>query len=94
MSDLVCPNLTSAKNLGYPPVKPTSADLAAEAKTAELAAQAPFGRSSKGVAINSAQYTTAMNRQMAAVKAVDFKWPFWVGIGIGGLGFVVLLAKR
>lgn len=80
---------------GYPPVKMTVLDAAKQAQITLLQNQAPFGRA-RGQAqpINASQYKNAMLKQQQAAKALDFRWPFWVGLGVGSLGFVVLLAKR
>ncbi len=94
MSTLPCPIRDRLLILKYPPVKITAADAAKEASTRALQEQAPFGKSPKGVVINAAQYRMAMGRQIVAAKAIDFRWPFWVGLGAASLGFVVLLAKK
>lgn len=95
MSTLACAvPAKSFVTFGYPPVKPTAADLAKEAQTTQILAAAPFGRAPKGQAITRTQYEVAMRAAQARASAIDLRWPFWVGLGAGALGFVVLLAKR
>jgi hypothetical protein len=80
---------------GYPPVRMTTIDAAKQVQIAALQKAAPFGWApGQKVPVNAAQYKNAMQKQEAAARAVDFRWPFWVGIGVGSLGFVILLAKR
>lgn len=93
MSAVPCPvTLTSAS---YPPVKNSIADKVRLVQIQQLKEQAPFGRSPKQQApINAAQYKNAMAKEIASAEAIDLRWPFWLGVGLGGVGLVVLLAKR
>ncbi len=79
--------------LGYPPVKPTKADLSKESQAQKILAAAPFGKV-KGKAVTRDQYQLAMRAEQRKASSLDFRWPFWVGLGAASLGFVVLLAKK
>lgn len=77
----------------YPPVQESSLDLAREEQLASLQAEAPFGRASTGTPITSGQYITAMNRDIKDAKKLDFRWPFWAGLGLGVAGVAWLALK-
>jgi hypothetical protein len=92
MSAIACP--IALPNAVYPPIRKSAIDLSNEAKLQALKAQAPFGRAPSGDAVSAIQYSTAMNRQIASVKGIDFRWPFWVGLGLGSTALVVLLVRH
>ena len=88
---LVC---TPTDILGYPPVQWSASDVTAQAKIDALKNAAPFGRGPNGEVITALQYSAAMHTQILAAEATDFRWPFWVGLGVATVGLGVLIAKK
>ncbi len=102
MSEFPCAIPPPLPNASYPPIARGTAAAAEAAADSQLAAKvkaaqemAPFGRHPKQKApINASQYKNAMAKEIAAAGALDFRWPFWLGLGLGGVAVVVLIAKR
>lgn len=78
---------------GYPPLRLSGEDKANQERLEELREKAPFGKV-RGKAITPTQYRVAMQRAAEDYGAIDFSWPFWIGLGLGTAGVVVLARKR
>lgn len=108
MSAYLCQ--TPTPDAGYPPVQESALDQASEQQIAALQAASPFGfaklqvisgskatgytTSYKDIPVTSARYEAAMDVQIGAAKKLDFKWPFWAGLGLGVAGIALLAIKR
>jgi hypothetical protein len=92
MSQIACPYTLT--NAGYPPIKKTAVDVQNEAKLQALQAAAPFGRAPGGAAVNELQYQKAMQQSISDAYAIDFRWPFWVGLGVGSLGLAIMVVRE
>lgn len=88
MSKLACLPTVMAP---YPPLKALPAELAETAALEALQKQAsekPFGK------LTRSQYQAFVSERARKLRGVDFRWPFWVGVGAAGVALVALAAKR
>lgn len=91
MSGIAC----TVQPAGYPPIHQSPADAVRLVQIKVLQGQAPFGTDPKTKkAITASQYKDAMMKQGNAAKSVHLRWPFWVGLGLAGVGVAVLAVKR
>ncbi len=92
MSQAVC--AYSPGPAAYPPVRYSAEDQAALAKIRTIKSAAPYGRNAAGGAINELTYRLLVAKRKEALRSVDFRWPFWAGLGLGSAAVFVLIAKR